>query len=154
MRGGRGTVAVLVLLAVVVNLPFLHQAWQRHRLAQDGRHVTADVTATDVLRAKSDPLYVVRFRLPEEIDPARTTWPAEVDRATYERAGESRRIGVRVLPDRPSAQQVDGERTGSLGYVVIGVVIGVVDAIVVLIGLLLWGQRRRRASGEPATLER
>ena len=149
MRGGRGTAAVLVLLAVVVNLPFLHQAWQRHRLAHDGRHVSAEVTATDVLRAQSDPLYVVRFRLPAEIDPARRTWPAEVDRTTYERAEASRRIGVRVLPERPSAQRVDGERTGSLGYVIIGVV----DAIVLLIGLLLWGQRRRRASGEPATLD-
>ena len=150
MRGGRGTVAVLLLLAVVVNLPFLHQAWQRHRLAQDGRDVTAEVTATDVLRAQSDPLYVIRFRLPDDVDPARQTWPAEVDRATYDRARSQGRIGVRVLPDRPSAQQVDGERTGSLGYVIIGVV----DAIVLVIGLLLWGRRRRPASGEPATLDR
>lgn len=138
MRPGRGALAALLFVAVLVNLPFLHHSWQQWRIERNGVAVTAEVTDTDVLREETDPHYVVRLRLPEDIDPARQTWPAEVDRATYQRAEESGEIGVRVLRDNPGAQRVDGERTSPLGYVVIGVV----DVVVLLLGLLLWRVRR------------
>ncbi|GAA3535657.1 hypothetical protein GCM10022263_24430 [Nocardioides daeguensis] len=130
--------AALVLVALLVNLPAAHQAWQRWELARDGREVTAEVSATDVLREATDPHYVVRFRLPEDIDPQRRTWPAEVDRAAWQAAEENGEIGVRVLPGKPSAQRVDGAHASPLGWVIIGVV----DTIVLLLGLLLWRQRR------------
>lgn len=138
MRPGRGAFAALLFVALLVNLPFLHHSWQQWRIDRAGVAVTAEVTGTDVLREESDPHYVVRLRLPEDVDPDRRTWPAEVDRATYQRAEESGEIGVRVLRDDPGAQRVDGERASPLGYVVIGVV----DAVVVLLGLLLWRVRR------------
>lgn len=138
MEGGRGVLAALVVVALLVNLPAAHQAWQRWELARDGREVTAQVSATDVLRATTDPHYVVRFRLPEGLDPQRRTWPAEVDRATWRAAEESGEIGVRVLPDNPSAQRVDGAHASPLGWVIIGIV----DTILFLLGLLLWRQRR------------
>ncbi|MFJ9313529.1 hypothetical protein ACIRN4_04995 [Pimelobacter simplex] len=152
MRGGRGSVAVLLLLAVVVNLPLLHQAWQHRQLDRDGRDVTAEVTDADVLRADSaDPVYVVRFRLPESVDPTGQTWPADVDRATYDHAERTHELAVRVLPGKPGTQQVAGATGSSLGYVVIGIV----DAIVLALGLLLWAHRRRGRDDdrdEPATL--
>ncbi|WP_418057246.1 DUF3592 domain-containing protein [Pimelobacter simplex] len=157
MRAGRGSIAVLLLLALVVNLPLVHQAWQHRQLDRDGRDVAATVTDTQVLRPDSaDPVHVVRFRLPEDVDPSGQTWPAEVDRATYDRAELSKQIEVRVQPGKPGNQQVAGATSSSLGYVVIGIV----DAIVLALGLLLWAHRRRRdadrdpdgADGGPATL--
>lgn len=144
MEGRRSVLVALVLAAVLVNLPVAHQAWQRWELARDGREVTAEVTHTDVLRAQTDPHRVVRFRLPAGIDAQRRTWPAEVDRATFEAAQDSGEIGVRVLPGKPSVQRVDGAHASPVGYVVIGVV----DAIVLLLGLLLWRQRRRDMTSE------
>ncbi len=138
MRPGRGAFAALLFVAVLVNLPFLHHSWQQWRIERNGVAVTAEVTDTDVLREESDPHYVVRLRLPEDIDPTGQTWPAEVDRATWLRAEESGEIGVRVLRDNPGAQRVDGERASPLGYVIIGVV----DVVVLLLGLLLWRVRR------------
>lgn len=138
MRPGRGAFAALLFVAVLVNLPFLHHSWQQWRIDRDGVRVSAEVTDTDILREETDPHYVVRLRLPEDIDPDRQTWPAEVDRATFRRAEQSGEIGVRVLADDPGAQHVDGERTSPLGYVVIGVV----DVVVLLLGLLLWRVRR------------
>lgn len=150
MRAGRGSVAVLLLLAVVVNLPLVHQAWQHRQLDRDGRDVLAVVTGTEVLRPDSpDPVHVVRFRLPEDVDPSGQSWPAEIDRVTYDTAEQSKRIEVRVQPGKPGNQQVTGATSSSLGYVVIGVV----DAIVVALGLLLWAHRRRRREDDgPATL--
>lgn len=150
MRAGRGSVAVLLLLAVVVNLPLVHQAWQHRQLDRDGRDVVAAVTAAEVLRPDSaDPVHVVRFRLPEDVDPSGQTWPAEIDRATYDDAERTQQIEVRVQPGKPGNQEVAGATRSSLGYVVIGVV----DATVVLLALLLWAHRRRRRDDdEPATL--
>lgn len=149
MRGGRGSVALLLLLAVVVNLPLLHQAWQHRQLDRDGLDVTAEVTDTDVLRPDSaDPVYVLRFRLPESVDPSGQTWPADVDRSTYEAAEQSKRIEVRVQPGEPGNQEVAGATRSALGYVVIGVV----DVIVLALGLLLWAHARRRREIERVTL--
>lgn len=144
MRPGRGAFAALLFVAVLVNLPLLHHSWQQWRIDRDGVRVSAEVTDTDVLREETDPHYVVRLRLPEDIDPDRRTWPAEVDRATWQRAEESGEIGVRVLADDPSAQHVDGERASRLGFVVIGVV----DVVVLLLALLLWMVRRGGMTSE------
>ena len=139
MRPGKGPFVALLLVAVVANLPFLHHTWQHWRLDRDGVHVTAEVTATDVLRADH---YVVRLRLPEDIDPQRQTWPIEVDGSAYRKAEESGEIGVTVLPDQPSAQRVDGERADGLGWIIIGAV----DLLLVLLALLLRTVRRRMTS--------
>lgn len=154
MRPGRALL-VLVVVAVLVNLPVVHQGWQRWQLDRNGVEVTAEVTDGDVLREDSDPVYVVRFRLPENIDPQQETWPAEVSRASYEKADEAGTIGVRVLPGHPSVQRVHGQHAGVVGYVIIGVV----DLVVLLLGLLLWRHRRSGGADDdaaedgPATLD-
>ncbi|WGY02218.1 hypothetical protein QI633_00330 [Nocardioides sp. QY071] len=146
-EGRRGGVLLaLVVVALIVNLPLAHLTWQRWELSRDGVEVSAEVTATNVLRARTDPHYVVRFRLPEMVDPRRRTWPAEVDHATWRAAEDTGEIGVRVLPDKPAVQRVEGARSSAVGYVVIGVV----DLIVLLLGLLLWRQRRTPRATLPA----
>lgn len=148
MRPGRALVALL-FVAVLVNLPLLHHAWQQWRLDRDGVEVVATVTDTDVLHEDSDPLRVVRFRLPEKVDPAEQTWPVELDRAAFDRAAETGRVSVRVLPDHPSVQRIAGEQSSRIGYVIIGVV----DVVVLLLALLVWRQRRwGREDDAPATL--
>lgn len=139
MRPGKGPFVALLVVAVVANLPLLHHTWQQWRIDRDGVHVTAEVTATDVLREDH---FVVRLRLPEDVDPEQRTWPIEVDRSAYERAEDSGEIGVTVLPDDPAAQRVDGERADALGWIIIGAV----DLLLVLLGLLLWAVRRRMTS--------
>jgi hypothetical protein len=141
-----GVLVALVVVALLVNLPLAHLTWQRWELSRDGVEVTGDVTATTVLRARTDPHYVVRFRLPEKVDPQRRTWPAEVDHATWRAAEDTGEIAVRVLPDKPSVQRVEGGRSSPLGYLVIGGV----DLIVLLLGLLLRRQRRAARATLPA----
>ncbi|WP_157514827.1 hypothetical protein [Nocardioides sp. J54] len=144
VRPGRGAYAALLLVAVLVNLPLLHHTWQQWRIDRDGVDVTAEVTDTDVLREESDPHHVVRFRLPEDVDPSGRTWPAQVDPETWQRAEETGEVGVRVLPGEPGAHHVDGEQPSVLGWVVIGVV----DVIVLLLALLLWRIRRTGMTSE------
>jgi len=154
MRPGRALLA-LVVVAVLVNLPVVHQAWQRWQLDRQGVDVAAEVTDSDVLREDDDPVYVVRFRLPESVDPEQRTWPADVSRAAYDRAKEAGTIGVRVLPDHPSAQRVEGQHAGVVGFVIVGVV----DLLVLLLGLLVWRHRRSGGADDdpaadgPATLD-
>jgi hypothetical protein len=137
VRTARGLGLALAFVALVVNLPFLHHTWQQWRISNDGRAVVAEVTGADVLRADADPHYVLRFRLPEDVDPAQQTWPVEVDRDSYEAAEESGEVRVRVLPDQPSAHRVEGERTSDVGFVITAVV----DLVLLGIALLMWRQR-------------
>lgn len=142
----RGKVVTgLVVAVLLVNLPLGHHLWQEWQLARDGRDVVAEVTATDVLKKDTDPHYVVRFRLPADIDPEERIWPADVTRAAYESAEDTGEITVRVLPDSPGAQDVEGARASALGLIVIGVV----DLLLLMIALLVW-RHARRPDDEPA----
>ena len=79
--------------------------------------MTAEVTEARVSSPDDDPHYWLGFRFPEDIDPDRSVWPAEVDRATYDAALEAREIEVRVLPDNPAAYEVEGEVSSWLGLI-------------------------------------
>ena len=83
---------------------------------------------------------LVAFRLPEDIDPDQDTYSAEVDQATYEKAGASKEIGVRVLEDRPEAHRVEGEIRSKAPYVMVAVA----DALVLGVGLWWVRHGRRR----------
>ncbi|GAA4817325.1 DUF3592 domain-containing protein [Nocardioides caeni] len=140
-------VAGLVVALLLVNLPLGHHLWQEWRLDRDGRDVVAEVSATDVLKEETDPHYVVRFRLPEDVDPEERVWPADVTRASWQRAEDSGEIRVRVLPGRPGTQEVEGARASALGLIVVGVV----DGVLLLVAAMLWRHHRRRVHDAPGS---
>lgn len=125
---------LLVLIVVMINLPLVQSRYTSWRVEHSGVDVTATVTGSGVLPPKDEPHYVLAFTLPEDIDPDQTRWSVEVDRATYERAVDSKEVDVRVLPDRPVAHTVEGQVKHSLGLVI------TLLADLVLLGLvlLLW----------------
>jgi hypothetical protein len=130
-------VLLVALLVVLVNLPVASGSWTRWRVERAGTDVTATVTDHAVLTPGDDPAYVVAFVFPEQVDPDRTTWTAEVDRATYDEAVAKERLGVRVLPGRPAAFRADGQVTHRFGLVLTGL------ADLVLLGLVLLARRFR-----------
>jgi len=143
---------VLVML-VVLTYPLVNTLLTRARLERSGVVVTATVLDTP----RNGDSYLVAFRLPEDIDPDQNNYSAEVDKASYEKAAANKQIRVRVLKDRPTVHEVEGEihsRASWLFTVVAG-------AIVLIVGLWWVKVGRRRptvrmlAEGdpEPADLE-
>ena len=130
-------VLVLVLGALLINLPLLHSAWTDQRVERNG----VDVHATVLEHRTVGGQHLLSFRFPESVDPDQGTWQADVDATTYDRAVGTGEIGVRVLPDDPSAYQVDGQVT-SRSLLVMTLL---ADVLLLLSALLLWrlGGRRR-----------
>ena len=133
----RSSLLVLVLLAVVINLPLLHSTWTQWRVERSGVHVTGAVTDHRTVGTGDGAQHLVWFTLPEEVDADQQVRRAEVERTTYDDAVESARVGVRVLEDDPSAFQVDGavESHATL------VATLVADAFLLVVLLLLWRLR-------------
>lgn len=131
-RRGRGRSALLVvLLAVVVNLPLVHSAWTRHRVEASGVDVTGTLVDDRVVGGDT---YFLFFRFPEDVDPDQRTWEAEVGEDAYDEAVASREVAVRVLEDDPSAYRVDGDVESRAALVVTLLA----DLVLLLIALLLW----------------
>lgn len=130
-------VLVLVLAAVLVNLPLLHSAWTDQRVERSGIDVQAEV----VDHRAAGGQHLLSFTFSESIDPDQRTWQADVDAETYDRAVTSGEVGVRVLEDDPTAYQVDGQVTSNA----LLVMTLLADVVLVLAVLLLWrlGGRRR-----------
>ena len=131
-RGGR--LVLLVLMLAVVNLPLVHSAWTSWRVKQNGVEVTGEVTGTVEAAGASDPVYVVEFTLPEDVDPDQRGWSARVNKATYDEARETSEVRVRAVPGDPAAQRVTGQVASRVGLVVTLVA----DAILLGLLLLLW----------------
>lgn len=122
-------VLVLVLAAVLINLPLVHSTWTDAKVQRNG----VDVQATVVAHESAGGQHLLTFRFPQQIDPAQRTWRVEVDASTYDRAANSGQLDVRVVPDDPSAYSVPGE-TGDTAMVVVTIV---ADVILLLVALLL-----------------
>ncbi|CAI9402395.1 hypothetical protein [Nocardioides sp. T2.26MG-1] len=137
-RRGRGRTAfVLLLLAVVVNLPLVHSTWTDARVESAGVEVTATVVEHD------DGSRRLAFRFPTDIDADQRTWSAEVDDTTYDDAVESGAIEVRVLEDDPSAYRVSGAVESRVPLVVTIVA----DVVLLILIMLMWrfgGRMRAR----------
>ena len=118
---------MLLLLAVVVNLPLVHSTWTDAKVERSGE----DVTAAVVDHQEPDWL---SFRFSEEVDPDQRTWSVEVDDTTYDEAVATGRLEVRVLDGDPSAYHVDGVVESRVPLVVTAVA----DAVLVLLVLLMW----------------
>lgn len=113
-RSRGGAALALLLLAVLVNLPLAHSAWVERRVQTSGTDVTAVVVGHEVVGGDE---HWLSFTFPEEVDPDRRTWTAEVDPGTYDAAVASGEVSVRVLPDRPSEYTVDGAVTSRVPLV-------------------------------------
>jgi len=130
-------VLVLVLAAVLVNLPLLHSTWTDQRVERSG----VDVQATVVDHRTVGGQHLLSFTFPESVDPDQSTWQADVDSATYDEAVASGDLDVRVLQDEPSAYRADGQ-VASRSLLVITLL---ADVVLVLAALMLWrlpGRRR------------
>lgn len=136
----------------LVNLPFVHETWTGHQVAQRGREVQASVLDARPAAGK----YFVDYRLPRSVDSRGTRYSAQVDHTTYEQARESHAILVRVVPGKPGDNRPEGYVGNSLLLVV--AVIG--DLILLLIGVLGYRRLRERVlhtvvsvDGDEVTLE-
>lgn len=134
MKSRRGGLLLLVLLALVINLPVGHGIWTNRQLDRDGVDVSATVVDHGTMPPKDDPKYFVDFRFPESIDPEGREWSVGVGRAAYDEAVATRRIEVRVLPDSPAKFRVEGERTSGL---VLGLTL-FADAVLLAMMVLTW----------------
>lgn len=133
-------ILLVVVLVLFINLPVLHSTWTRWQVEHNGTDTVADVADTRVLGDPADPNYWVVFRLPEDIDPDRLAWSAQVEKDVFEKADAEGSIDVRVLESRPAAHVVEGQIRNPLGYIITLAA----DAIILLILWLAWRSRGRR----------
>lgn len=124
------------VLVVLLNLPALNSTWQRWRVDRSGVDTTAEVVRTERMGEG----YWISFRYDPAIDEERSQFPAEVDRATYERAAETEEIRVRYLEGRPSAFEVEGQQRHWAGLITTLIA----DVVLLLILVLAWRARGRR----------
>lgn len=134
--GRRRSAFLLLLLAVVVNLPLAHSTWTDAKVERSGVEVAATVVD------HRDPGWL-SFTFPTTVDPGHRTWTAEVDEATYADAVGSGRLQVRVLEDDPAAYRA----TGAVESRVPLVATGVADAVLLMLGLSMWRLGGRLRSG-------
>jgi hypothetical protein len=133
-------ILLVVVLFAFINLPVLHSTWTRWQVERNGTDTVADVADTRVIGDPADPSYWVVFRFPEDIDPDRLSWSAQVEKDVFEAADAEGSIDVRVLESRPAAHIVEGQIRNPLGYIITLVA----DAIILAILLLAWRSRGRR----------
>ncbi len=131
---------VVVVVAVVLNLPLVTHLMTLRSLAASGIDVEASLVDTARSGEGSAAAYGVAFRFDETIDPRQTTWSAAVDRVTYQRALDTEVVEVRVLADRPAAFRIDGATTSHLNYYLTG---GADVVLLTVVVALRRGGRRR-----------
>ena len=144
MTGRQGKYALLLLLVVaMVNLPLVHSTLRHQQVLDDGEMTSAEVVGKRTYGSADDPHYWVSWVFDEDIDESvdgeRRPWSAEVDKATYDAARPGSTIQVRVVPDEPSAHEVEGgvrSRAGLWSTLA-------ADGVIVLVLVLLWSYRRR-----------
>lgn len=131
---------LILLVAVVVNVPWAHQRWSEHQLDTRGTDVEARVVASGEVNGR----YFLDFTFARTVDPERERFGARVDEQTWQRARASEVLAVRVLPGDPATNRPEGEvTTPVLGWVAFGS-----DLILLLVVVLWWLPRRRRDEHE------
>jgi hypothetical protein len=128
---------VVVALAVLINLPVASSTYLDWQLSRSGIDVGAVLVNSQADGDGGDG-YALAFRFDEEVDPEQTVWTAPVSEDAFDRAVQTEVVRVRVLPDRPSAYEVQGEIGSSLGWLVTGF------ADVCLLGMVLLLRRGGR----------
>jgi len=133
----RGALVLVLLAAVVINLPIVHSSWYAWRLDRDGVETEATVVDTQRVPPDDGDKFVVEFRFDRALDPGQEVWFAQVDEAAYAAARSDETIGARVLPDRPGTFEVDGQQQSSLPWII--TVLG--DVMLLGVALLYWRGR-------------
>jgi hypothetical protein len=130
---------LLVALAVVmINLPFVHSAWQDHRLDEDGVDHAAALTDHE---ERGGNLFV-SFELKETDDQPAISGEVRVEQAAYDDAVASQEVTVRTLPGSATVWRVEGEATSNLGLVI--TVVADVFLLVLVLLLVRFGSRLRQ----------
>lgn len=127
----------LAVVAVLVNLPWAHEAWVDHRIDSDGHDVRAELTEHQTVGSR----HFVTFRLPAAVDPKQGKYSARLDADHYDAAVAAGAVTVRVVPGHPSYNAPVGEVGGAV--FVIAALLG--DAVLLVVALVLWWRRRRWA---------
>jgi hypothetical protein len=130
---------VLVAL-ILVNLPFVHQQLTDREVARNGREVEAVVLEARTVGDR----HLVDYRLPRSADPDRTRFSARIDEETFAQARETKALAVRVVPGEPAANRPAGQVANPL-FTVVALT---ADAVLLLVGLLLWRRWRRSSRYE------
>lgn len=109
-------IGFVIFIVVLITAPVLWGAWNSWRLDKVGVTTTAEVTQTQALPAPpAEPTrFFLAYRLPADADPQRHPYTAEVDRATYTEAVETREIAATYLEDKPRANRIAGQVTNRL----------------------------------------
>lgn len=130
-RARRGKViALLAVLALMINLPVL-DGWRRDRqLAAEG----VDRTARVVEHSSKGGRPVLRYAL----EGSDTTYDVVMQQGAWEEAVNSGEVGVRVLPDAPMVRAVEGEASSHLALWL--TLLG--DLALLGFALLLWRSAR------------
>jgi hypothetical protein len=131
---------LVLLLAVVVNLPLLHSWYQDQKVASSGKDVTATVVDDRVVSGDE---YWISFTFPEDVDPDQKDWQAQVSEEAYDDAVASGEITVRVVEDDPSAYRVEGAVQSSVPLVITAIA-DVILLVIVLLLILLPSRYRGR----------
>ena len=131
---------LVAFVVVMINLPLANTVLLSWRLDSSGVDVVADVTAA---AAEPDGSGAVQFRYGPDVDPGQRAgvFGARLDAEAYRRATSSGVVQVRVLPDRLSAYDVEGEQSGHVGTLVTLVV----DLVLLALGVQWWRRRGRHA---------
>ena len=108
-RRRRKLLLLALVVIVMVNLPLALSTWSTWRVDRSGVDVTAEVLDARDLGTAEQPRYWLNYRFPEDVDPDRRTWSAEVDKAAWDEARAAGDLRVRVLPGHPAANTADGE---------------------------------------------
>ena len=128
-------VVLAVLAAILVNLPWAHDAWVQHQLDASGIHTTATI----VNHTHKGGQNFVSFRFSRAVDPKQHLYDAVVSDQAYRDASATGHLPATVLKGSPASNRVEGEVTGS--QVVVIAAVG--DAIIALL-LAFTLMRRRR----------
>jgi len=130
-------VLLVVVVAVMINLPLVHSTLQNRTIQNSGTDVRAQITDD----REVDGQYYVEFVIPAESDREEITGLARVDQDTYDRAVSTQEITVRLHPDNPAIFNVEGEVTSRVGLV-ITLLADIFLAVMVLL-LMRFGPRLR-----------
>ena len=130
-------ILVLVVAAVLVNLPLVHSTITDQRVQRSG----VDVQATVIAHRTVGGQHLVSFRFPKTLDPDQRTGQADLEPAAYDSAVATGELQVRVLKDDPSAYVAEGQ-VESHALLVMTLI---ADVLLLVTALLLWrvGGRRR-----------
>ena len=138
-------ILLVLLMVALINLPILHSTWTRANVERSGTVVTATVVDDRVTEHDDGDRYWLAFTFPEEVDPDQEVWPAEVDKDVYDDAVATQQVEVKVLEERPSAYEAEGQVRHWSGLVVTLLA----DLILLAIVALFWRFGRR---GRPLPL--